>query len=289
MNKAYPGFTESEVVADQVVTRYAWAGSEGPAVLLVHGRGIGASGATDWHGLLPLLSRAGFRVYAPDQLSMGWTDLRPHAWPVNGYDSLVAHMLAFLDAMQIERAFVIGSSMGAYVAARLALDHPRRVRAAVMIGSTTLSAAMGLLHTPAPKMSEEHEWNRDGIRQQLLKQFARPAAITEQMLEARVAAAARPGVREATASFVAFLNILACDEAAKATFLIKDRLPLTNLPMRLVWGEEDRIAPVALAHRLTSVLPAIPCEVIPRAGHLCHIEAAEAVAEIVVPFLRQNG
>ncbi|WP_322011785.1 alpha/beta hydrolase [Paraburkholderia sp. J12] len=279
---------EAEVLAGGIVTRYATAGTQGPAVLLVHGRSIGASGATEWHGLLPRLAAAGFRTYAPDHLSMGWTDLRPHAWPTEGYESLLAHLLAFLDAMRIDQALLIGNSMGAYLSARLALDHPDRVRAATLIGSRTLAAALGLVPTPAPRMPDEEDWHREGIRQHLLTQFNDPAALPQALLEARVLAAQRPGVREATEAFVAALNARARDEAARAAFMIDKRLPDTRVPMQFVWGERDGVAPVELAHRLARLLPAIPLSVIPEAGHLCHIERAEAVARVVVPFLKQN-
>ncbi|MFP6562560.1 alpha/beta fold hydrolase [Paraburkholderia sp. B3] len=275
------------MLAGGVLTRYATAGAAGPAVLLVHGRGIGASGATEWHRLLPRLGRAGFRAYAPDHLSMGWTDLRPHAWPVNGYESLIGHMLAFLDAMQIERAFVIGNSMGAYVAARLALDEPRRVAALTMIGSNTLAAALDLIPAPAPAMPREEDWQREGIRRQLLTQFAEPSALPEAMLDRRVAAAQRPGAREATEALIDALRARAGDETVRADFLIGDGLLKLRMPMQILWGEQDHIAPVALAHQIAALLPAIPCGVIPAAGHLCHIEAADAVANSIVRFLRQ--
>jgi 2-hydroxy-6-oxonona-2,4-dienedioate hydrolase len=288
MSASDAAFNEAEVLAGGVLTRYASAGAAGPAVLLVHGRGIGASGATEWHRLLPLLGRAGFRAYAPDHLAMGWTDLRPHAWPVNGYESLIGHMRAFLDAMQIERAFVIGNSMGAYVAARLALDEPGRVDALTMIGSNTLAAALGLIPAPAPAMPREEDWQREGIRQQLLMQFAEPSALPEAMLDQRFAAAQRPGVREATAALIGALRARASDETARADFLIGNRLPELRIPMQILWGERDRVAPVALARQIGAVLPAVPCRVIPDAGHLCHIEAADGVADSIVQFLRHT-
>jgi 2-hydroxy-6-oxonona-2,4-dienedioate hydrolase len=279
---------EAEVLAGGIATRYATAGTQGPAVLLVHGRSIGASGATEWHGLLPRLAAAGFRAYAPDHLSMGWTDLRPHAWPTQGYESLLAHLLAFLDAMHIDQALVIGNSMGAYLSARLALDHPDRVCAATLIGSRTLAAAMGLVPTPAPQIPGEEDWHRESIRQHLLMQFHDPAALPDAMLEARFLAAQRPGVRAATEAFVGALNARGADETALAAFMLDQRLPHTRVPMQLVWGARDRVAPIELAHRLASLLPAIALSVVPEAGHLCHIERAEAVSRMVVPFLKQN-
>ncbi len=64
------------VLANGVRTHYSWAGTEGPAVVLCHGGGPGSSGGAGWRFMLPALAEAGFRVYAPDQISMGWTDAR---------------------------------------------------------------------------------------------------------------------------------------------------------------------------------------------------------------------
>ncbi|HWL12967.1 MAG TPA: alpha/beta fold hydrolase, partial [Ureibacillus sp.] len=95
----FEGFHNSYVLANGVRTHYSWAGTEGPAVILLHGAGPGACGAAGWRLMLPALAKAGYRAYAIDQLSMGFTDARPHAWPVNGHQSLVDHVHDFIEAL----------------------------------------------------------------------------------------------------------------------------------------------------------------------------------------------
>jgi pimeloyl-ACP methyl ester carboxylesterase len=160
------------------------------------------------------------------------------------------------------------------------------VDALTMIGSNTLAAALGLIPAPAPAMPREEDWQREGIRQQLLTQFAEPSALPGAMLDQRFAAAQRPGAREATAALIGALRARESDETARADFLIGDRLPELRIPMQILWGEQDRVAPVALARQIGAVLPAVPCRVILDAGHLCHIEAADGVADSIVQFLR---
>ena len=65
------GYYNSWVLAGNVRTHYSWAGHEGPAVVLTHGGGPGSSGEAGWRLMLPYLAKEGFRVFAPDQLSMG--------------------------------------------------------------------------------------------------------------------------------------------------------------------------------------------------------------------------
>src|SRR5262245_19901804 len=102
------------VLARDVRTHYSWAGTRGPAVILLHGGGPGSSGYVGWRQTIGPLADAGFRVFAPDQLSMGLTDARPHAWPVNGHQSLVDHIADFVEALCLDHVHLAGNSQGAY-------------------------------------------------------------------------------------------------------------------------------------------------------------------------------
>src|SRR5690606_2234978 len=134
----FEGFHNSYVLANGVRTQYAGPGQEGPAVIPLHAAGPGACGAAGWRHMLPALAEAGFRAYAVDQLSMGFTDARPHAWPVNGHQSLVDHVHDFIEALCLDEVSLIGNSQGAYVAAKYAIDHPEKVDKVVYIDSNTI-------------------------------------------------------------------------------------------------------------------------------------------------------
>jgi pimeloyl-ACP methyl ester carboxylesterase len=103
------------------------AGADGPVVLLAHGF---PELAYSWRHQLPALARAGYRVVAPDQRGYGRSS-RPEA--VEAYDihHLVGDLVAVLDDLQAERAFVVGHDWGSMVASHLALLHPDRVRGLV--------------------------------------------------------------------------------------------------------------------------------------------------------------
>ncbi len=78
------------------------------------------------------LERCGHRTIAYDARGHGRSDPAPHASDY-GYPLLAADLLALLDALEIERAALVGASMGAQTALRLALDRPDRVAALVLI------------------------------------------------------------------------------------------------------------------------------------------------------------
>lgn len=117
-----------EVVHDGVTLRGEVAG-EGPGVLLLHG--LTATRRYVVHGSR-LLERAGFRVAQYDARGHGESSPAP-ARDAYGYDRLAADAVAVLDALGMERAALIGQSMGSATAVAVALRHPDRVRALAII------------------------------------------------------------------------------------------------------------------------------------------------------------
>jgi pimeloyl-ACP methyl ester carboxylesterase len=114
-------------------TFYIEAG-EGHPILLCHGGSPGTCSSVNWKLNIEPLAAAGFAVYAFDQPGFGLTD-NPTDYSL---DCRFAHARAFVDAMKLERYHVIGNSMGAYLAARLALEDARAKRLA-LVSSNTLA------------------------------------------------------------------------------------------------------------------------------------------------------
>jgi len=107
----------------------------GPAVLFIHGWSL--SGEV-WDRQLRVVAEAGYRAIAMDQRGHGDSDA-----PLDGYgiDDLTADALGVLDALGIDRAVVVGWSLGGMVGLRLAHRHPDRVRALVMVASNGAAAS----------------------------------------------------------------------------------------------------------------------------------------------------
>jgi pimeloyl-ACP methyl ester carboxylesterase len=105
---------------------------EGDAVVLVHGFASTAEhnwGGTGW---IATLSEQ-YRVVAPDVRGHGLSD-KPHSSTEYGYANMGADVTRLMDHLGIERAFLIGYSMGASIAIELMLSHPERFRAIVLGG-----------------------------------------------------------------------------------------------------------------------------------------------------------
>ena len=102
-----------------------WGPQDAPPLLLLHARG--ADGA-DWAEAAPALAAGPRRVYAPDLRGHGRSD-----WPGGyAYEAMRDDVLAFLRALGIARADVVGHSLGGAVACLLAQDSPRLVRRLVL-------------------------------------------------------------------------------------------------------------------------------------------------------------
>lgn len=109
------------VEAGGVRTRYLEAGSPGrPTVLLLHGT---AGSLENFCANYEALSQD-YHVLGIDMLGCGYTDKPDFDYMISDYAD---HAIAFLDAMGVDHAAVIGVSLGSWVGARMALDHPNRV------------------------------------------------------------------------------------------------------------------------------------------------------------------
>lgn len=133
------------VDAGGVRTRYLETGNpEGPVVLLLHGTAGSLENFCANYG--PLAQT--HRVIGIDMLGCGYTDKPDHPYLIPDY---ARHALAVLDALGVDQAAVIGVSLGSWVGARLALDHPDRVTRLVMV------APAGIVVDP----EEEKEFGAD--------------------------------------------------------------------------------------------------------------------------------
>jgi pimeloyl-ACP methyl ester carboxylesterase len=122
-----------------------------PVVLLVNGF---TSQLISWtSGLVDMLAERGFRVVCFDNRDVGFTtksEGRPPAdgRPVYTLSDMAADGMALLRAIGVERAHVVGASMGGMIVQRMAIDHPERVLSVTSIMSTTGNRAVG---TPQPE------------------------------------------------------------------------------------------------------------------------------------------
>ena len=129
MTQTVPEIGQS-IRAGGVMTNYHEAGSGAPVILL-HGSGPGVSAWANWRLAMPFLAER-LHVFAYDQLGFGYSELP--AQQVYGLERWTEHLLSFMQAVGIQRAHLVGNSMGAAVALAAAVTHPEVVDRLVLMG-----------------------------------------------------------------------------------------------------------------------------------------------------------
>ncbi|MGB8652472.1 MAG: alpha/beta fold hydrolase [Mycobacteriales bacterium] len=254
-----------------------------PVVWLIHG--IGDSSRT-WDDVVPLLSE-GCTVVAPDLLGHGESDKPRADYSVGGFANGMRDLMVVLG---VERATLVGHSLGGGVALQFAYQYPERVERLVLVASGGLGAEVNpLLRASAvPGASAAIALtSRRLFREPVLalsRQVARLGLLDSSDVEE--VATIWEGLRD-RATRTAFLRTLrsVVDVRGQAV-TSRDRLYLAAaVPTLLVWGDRDPVVPVAHARVAADALPGARLEVVARAGHLPHRSRPEQFVDTVRAFL----
>jgi pimeloyl-ACP methyl ester carboxylesterase len=259
---------------------------KGPPLVLLHALG---ESALDWRWVLPILART-HRVYAPDLPGFGYS-----AKPSVDYSpAFFARFVGdYLDALGLERATVVGNSLGGLAALRLALSEPSRVSALGLVASAGLGREITYaLRLPTlPGYGEAAVfWAKTpfGAAQRALSRvpllFGRPERVPDVWITEQTRMAQLPGFTEAT---IAALRAQV-DMGGQRKVLV-DQLPHLQMPTLIVWGERDRVFPYSQARKALSRIQQGSLELVSDCGHLPHVERPDRFAAILGEFLDEYG
>jgi pimeloyl-ACP methyl ester carboxylesterase len=271
---------------------YQTQGTEGSAIVLVHG--FGAS-FYHWRKNLPELAQVG-RVYAIDLIGFG-KSAKPKPLEEVDYtfETWGDQIADFCREVVGEPAHLVGNSIGSVVIMQTAVSHPEWVRSLCFVG-----CSLRLLHdklregqpwfkrigTPIVQSLLKQEWvgnlffkqlaTPNTVRKVLLQAYGRKEAVTDELVNLLLGAASDRG---ATAVFVAFTGY-------SQGPLPQDLLPHLPCPAIFLWGAKDPWEPIGLGQKLADypqVKKFIPLEGI---GHCPQDEAPEVVNPIVIDWVR---
>jgi pimeloyl-ACP methyl ester carboxylesterase len=246
-----------------VRTRYVRAG-EGEPLVLVHGGGPGASGASGWGKTIPALCDR-FAVYAVDLIGFGRTDKPDIEY---SFQTLVNHLAGFIDVLGLDGVRLVGNSQGAYVAMKYALDFPSRVARAAAISTGTLADAVGINHDGKASALPRFDGTRGSLRRFLEVIVNDPSQLTDELIDARYEVASLPGHAEMLRSLGRYRQLMLEDPGHRQVYDVAARLPLLTVPWCLIWGGEDRSAPLdPQGEGMRAMLPHVPFHVVEGSGH----------------------
>jgi 2-hydroxymuconate-semialdehyde hydrolase len=249
---------------------------QGDPVLLIHGSGPGVSSWANWGKVMPKLS-AGRRVLAIDMLGFGYTD-RPEG-AVYNMDVWVDQAVAFLDAMEIEKADVVGNSFGGALALSLAAGHPDRVRKLVLMGSMgvefPISEGLDRVWGYAPSFENMRS---------VLDLFAyNRELVNDDLARMRHEASIQPGFQESfSAMFPAprqrWVKAMAKNEAL---------IPGIKKPTLIIHGREDKVIPMETSLKIFNLIEDSQLHIFGKCGHWTQIEHTERFVKLVDDFLAE--
>ncbi len=245
---------------------------------MIHGSGPGVSAWANWRLVMPELAKRA-RVIAPDMVGFGFTE-RP-AGVRYDMDTWVAQAVGLLDALDLERADVVGNSFGGALALAMAIRHPRRVRRLVLMGSVGVPFAI----TPGLDAVWGYTPSLAHMRS-LLDLFAHDRAlVNDELAQLRYEASIRPGFQESFAAMFPAPRQRWVDAMASAECDIRQIAHHTLV----IHGREDQVIPLANSLTLAQWIRRMQLHVFGQCGHWTQIEHAPRFARLVGDFLAEAG
>ncbi|MEB3030123.1 alpha/beta fold hydrolase [[Mycobacterium] nativiensis] len=269
-------FTQGYLDAAGVRTRYLRAGDPAlPALVLLHGSG----GHAEAYVRNLAAHSEHFCTWSIDMLGHGYTDKPGHPLEISHY---VTHLMAVLDTIGAEKASISGESLGGWVAARAAIDHPDRVERLVLNtagGSQADPEVMKRIITLSMAAVEDPTWETVQARIKWL--MADKSKGYDDIVASRQRIYRLPGFIDAMRDIMALQdpqirarNLLGPAEYGRIT-----------APTLVVWTSDDPTADVEEGKRIASMIPGARFELMPGCGHWPQYEDPETFDRLHLEFL----
>lgn len=257
----------------------------GPDVVLIHG--LGATKASFFETAAAL--RRDYRVHAIDLPGFG-SSSKP---ALGGYDApfFARAVLDVMDELGIDRAHLVGNSMGGRVAIEVGLKQPDRVGGLALLAPAVAFVRrdfLPIVRAARPELGLlPHSFGRSRIAGQFWSMFADPGAIDPAIAD--VVVDEFENTYRSPAARLAFLT------AARNIYLdhpfgpggFYPRLATLKPPALFVWGTHDRLVPPGLSRHVAEWLPEAEQIVFDHCGHVPQVEKAEQTNGLLQRFFRR--
>lgn len=256
-------------------THYVESGSGSP-VVLIHGGGPGADGYGNWHSCLPLLAQ-NFRVIAMDMLGFGRTDKPDPETFVYSQDARVAHLAAFVEALDQGPVTLIGNSMGGLTSLGVSIQRPELVHRLILMGPAAIRATIPQQLLPL--------LNYDGTREGMIRVIRALTnegyVMDESLLEYRVRLSNDPAARAAHAAGMRWIK------ERQGLYLEEEIIRRARTPTLVVGGKHDPIVTPAHIFRLLELIENSRGYLMPWCGHWVMMEYPEEFCDVCTQFIRR--
>lgn len=269
-------FEQGYLDAAGVRTRYLRAGDPGrPVLLLLHGSG----GHAEAYVRNLAAHAEHFWTWSIDMLGHGYTDKPGHPLEVAHY---VDHLMAVLDTIGARRAHISGESLGGWVAARAAVDHPDRIEKLVLNtagGSQADPVVMARIITLSMAAAENPTWETVAARIKWL--MADKSKDYDDLVSSRRNVYRQNGFVDAMRDIMALQD----PEIRARNILGPDAYGAITAPTLVLWTSDDPTADVTEGRRIASMIPGARFEVMAGCGHWPQYEDATTFNRLHLEFL----
>ncbi len=254
-----------------VMSRALECGQGDNVIVCLHGAG---SRADRWRGNLPGLAQAGYHVFALDFPGHGFAS-KPSDFDY-GTPRYADVVMDFLRQIGGRPVTLAGTSLGAHVAALIAIREPALVKSAALIGAVGLVPIERDLAETAGKVSDTSE---TGVRSKLEFLVFDTELVTDAWVSEESHINSSPGAPEALARVRAYL------EGPIDQDLVGEQFAKLGIPTILIWGAEDRWVSAEVGHDTAGVIPQAPLVLLERAGHAPYFERPGTFNKILIDYL----
>jgi pimeloyl-ACP methyl ester carboxylesterase len=254
---------------------------DGPPILFVHG----LSGSwQNWLENLPYFAQK-HRCIAMDLPGFGYSEMPAEKISMSGYARQVDSLC---DQLGLDKCFVVGNSMGGFVAAEMCIRHPQRVERACLVAAAGISVT-NLRRRPlltgarivGALGAASAAQNRFIVARPRLRGlftnfvFRHPSRLAADLMYEQVRGAGKPGLYDAM--------------DALTSYDFRDRLPEIKAPTLIVWGDSDMLVPVEDAHEFERLIPQSRTVILEDTGHVPMLERPVKFNELLEELIEGRG
>jgi 2-hydroxy-6-oxonona-2,4-dienedioate hydrolase len=271
-------FTQGWIEVDGVSTRYVHAGasSAAPALIMLHGT------AGSWECFAANLQAHAryFNCYALDMVGSGFSGKPDIDYEIPVYS---AHVQGFMRAVGLERASFMGVSLGAWVAARLAIDHPEVVDKLILLSTTGLVAnveSMNSIRSVRTKAVDDPSW--DNIRNIFTNLIYDETNRIPDLVALRQAVYQQPEMKRAMEHVLCLQD----PEIRKRNLIPDKEWQSIRAPTLVVAAPDDKEVFYTSALRVAQLIPQARLVEVRQVKHWAQFEQYETFNRLSLEFLR---
>ncbi|WP_298147048.1 alpha/beta hydrolase [uncultured Acinetobacter sp.] len=260
--------------AEGELTHYHEIG-EGTPILFLHGSGTGVSAAANWWLNLPQIGEQA-RCIAIDTIGYGQTVVAPNT--AYGIRAWVDHAVRTLDALGIEKTWLVGNSLGGWLAFQFAIDYPERVLGIVSMGTG------GAVQTAALKAHANPVLTVEGVKKTLSMFVVNKDLITDELVKVRYESAANDYASNR------LMDVVGARDRDRFEFPLDfEKMKEITVPVLLIHGTQDVVIPVSRTWDILNVVPNADAHIFSQCGHWSQVEKADEFNTVIKNYLAVHG